>query len=473
MILSRIFKKPIPLEDSTAFFTFSDANAVVLQDFSFKRPSSRELPSIPENKNLNIFFNFMTPKTMIETFAALLAERRIIFKSSNLEKLSCCLQASCRLLYPMSWQHIFIPILPTKLKDYLLAPMPYCVGCHEAIFELVRRDELDNVVIIDCDKNVVESQFNDVSDMPNEIVTFLKKQLNQSPSELRGQGVSRIFLSALVQIIGGYRDAIRYSGCRLKFDNDVFIESQPSSYRKFAQKMVELQIFQQFVDERLKLIESGCAPTDIFEIEVELHAERAGKKFTKYKDFMKSIRNHTNPVVKNAVRSVKTMGKELKLKIKPNNNREKHVETTTYMRKDRTVSEPFTSSYTHTVTSTYIESPSASSSSSSSEMNILPELQSLPIFQSNNNVSFNSTTGDDSLTKKDESSNLIDLSSSLDSMQFDPLVNGERSSNAEQKPTFTTQSKLNGNSLIGEIVAELNRSTNSNSLNRANWETFE
>lgn len=410
---------------------------------------------------------------MIEIFAALLAERRIIFRSSNLEKLSCCLQASCRLLYPMTWQHIFIPILPTKLKDYLLAPMPYCVGCHEAIFELVRRDELDNVVIVDCDNNRVESQFNDVADMPNDIVSFLKRQLNQSPSELRGQGVSRIFLSALVQIIGGYRDAIKYSGCRLKFDNDSFIESQPSSYRKFAQKMVELQIFQQFIEERLKLIEIGCAPTDIFEIEVELHAEKVGRKFTKYKDFIKSIRSHTNPVMKNAVKSVKTMGKELKLKIKQNGNREKNNgDSREYIKKDRTVSEPFTSYNTHGISSTYIESPSASSSSSSSEMNILPELQSLPIFQSTND-SINSKSTDDSLTKKDESNNLIDLSSSLDSMQFDPLMNGERSS-AVKSAISTPTSKLNGNSLFGEIVAELNKSSESHStLNRTNWETFE
>jgi DENN domain-containing protein 1 len=123
-LLNRILKKPIPNEESYIHFTFSDANAVVLREFSFKRPSSRELPSIPESHNLSLFFNFIQPTTMIEIFAALLAERRIIFKSSNLEKLSSCLQASCSLLYPMTWQHIFIPILPTKLKDYLLAPMP-------------------------------------------------------------------------------------------------------------------------------------------------------------------------------------------------------------------------------------------------------------------------------------------------------------------------------------------------------------
>jgi hypothetical protein len=329
-------------------------------------------------------------------------------------------------------------------------------------------------VIVDCDKSRIESQFNDVSEMPNEIVSFLKKQLTQSPAELRGDGISRIFLSALVQIIGGYRDAIKYPGSRLKFDNDAFIESQPSSHRAFASKIVELQIFQQFIEERLKFIESGSDLTDIFEIEVELHAERVGRKFTKYKDFIKSIRNKANPAMKNAMKGMKAIGKELKLKIKENRGHDKVVDYTnssTFMRKDRTVSEPFTSQNPQ-FTSPYLESPTSASSSnsSSSDMNILPELQSLPIFQSNSNNSSMSTNNSNTRAKDD--SNLIDLSSSLDSIQFDPLMNGERKVVEEKLPQTTTR-KLNGNSLIGEIVAELNKSSTNSKLNRSNWETFE
>jgi hypothetical protein len=335
----------------------------------------------------------------------------------------------------------------------------------------VRQEELDNVVIVDCDKSKVESQFNDVSEMPNEIVSFLKKQLSQSPAELRCDGISRIFLSALVQMIGGYRDAIKYPGSRLKFDNEAFIESQPSSHRAFAQKIIELQIFQQFIEERLKFIESGSEMTDVFEIEVELHAERVGRKFTKYKDFIKSIRNKANPAMKNAMKGMKAIGKELKLKIKENHRgHDKVVDYTNsskFMKTNRTVSEPFTSQ-NPSVTSMYLESPSASSSnSSSSDMNILPELQSLPIFQSNsNNTSQNSMSTNNSQTQaKDESNNLIDLNSSLDSIQFDPLMNGERK--------IETPRKHNGNSLIGEIVDEFNKSNPNSTLNRSNWETFE
>lgn len=122
--LGTVYNMPLPEEHNMINLSFANGNGIIMQELSLRRPMSRLLPSIPENHNLNLFFNYIEPKTMVEIFAALLAERRIVFVSSNLDKLSSCLQASCSLLFPMIWQHIFIPILPMKLKDYLSAPMP-------------------------------------------------------------------------------------------------------------------------------------------------------------------------------------------------------------------------------------------------------------------------------------------------------------------------------------------------------------
>lgn len=74
---------------------------------------------------------------MIAVFAAMLAERRMIFTSQRLDRLSSCVQAANAFLYPMVWQHIFIPILPLKMKDILCAPMPYLIGVPEAVLETV------------------------------------------------------------------------------------------------------------------------------------------------------------------------------------------------------------------------------------------------------------------------------------------------------------------------------------------------
>ncbi|KAI3634138.1 hypothetical protein MIR68_007742 [Amoeboaphelidium protococcarum] len=65
---------------------------------------------------------------LITLITALLLERRIIFVSQSLQKLSDCCNAAISLIYPLDWQHIFIPILPRKLLDFLCSPTPYVIG---------------------------------------------------------------------------------------------------------------------------------------------------------------------------------------------------------------------------------------------------------------------------------------------------------------------------------------------------------
>lgn len=76
-------------------------------------------------------------------------------------------------------------------------------------------------------------------------ITSLKKQL-KNKSALLGDGVSRAFLRALVQLIGGYRDALRFQpGEKVTFDQEKFIETRPVSLQPFLREMLNLQIFRQ------------------------------------------------------------------------------------------------------------------------------------------------------------------------------------------------------------------------------------
>lgn len=58
--------------------------------------------------------------------------------------------------------------------------------------------------------------------------------------------MSRAFLRALVQLIGGYRDALRFQpGEQVTFDQEKFIETRPLSLQPFLREMLNLQIFRQ------------------------------------------------------------------------------------------------------------------------------------------------------------------------------------------------------------------------------------
>lgn len=330
----------------------------------------------------------------------------------------------------------------------------------------MRREEIGDVVIVDCDKNYIESPFNDIADMPNDIVTYLKKQLTNPSADLRGNRIPKIFLSSLVQLIGGYRDAIKYSESRLKFDNDMFIESQSPANKAFVQKIVQLQIFQQFIEERLKIIQAGSEMSDEFEMEVELHAERMGKKFNQYKEFIKNFRSRANPAMKNAVKSVKATCKELKFKIKDNSQKTEkfdYLNTITIPKPDKTSTEPTFQQFYPSVSNNLIESPSTSSSqSSTSEMNILQELNEHPIFKTSN-----SNGSEASSQKPKNECNLIDLSDSIDSMQFDPLESDDR------KSTTILRNPFGSSELLRDVVDELSRSTSTVASKRSNWTKFE
>jgi hypothetical protein len=90
------------------------------------------------------YLNAVDADCMIEIFASMLHERRIVIVSKRLSRLAACVQAANSLIAPMIWQHIFIPILPLKLAEYLSAPMPFLIGVPAPIFAVSNWNGLVN-----------------------------------------------------------------------------------------------------------------------------------------------------------------------------------------------------------------------------------------------------------------------------------------------------------------------------------------
>lgn len=87
---------------------------------------------------------------------ALLSERRIIMVASSLRKLTRCMHCAVAALQPFSWQHIFIPLLPSKLLSYACAPYPYLIGLHASHLADILDPEgelpLSEVLVVDLDR---------------------------------------------------------------------------------------------------------------------------------------------------------------------------------------------------------------------------------------------------------------------------------------------------------------------------------
>lgn len=61
-------------------------------------------------------------------FYALLLEQRVLVFSQNLTKVSFCIHALLFTLHPFFWQYVLVPILPRRLLEYCMAPMPFLIG---------------------------------------------------------------------------------------------------------------------------------------------------------------------------------------------------------------------------------------------------------------------------------------------------------------------------------------------------------
>ncbi|XP_046723352.1 DENN domain-containing protein 1A isoform X2 [Silurus meridionalis] len=241
----------------------------------FNVPDLRELPTIPENTNLTEYFVSVDVNNMLHLYASMLYERRVLISSSNLSTLTACVHGAAAMLYPMYWQHVYIPVLPQHLLDYCCAPMPYLIGVHSSLMEKVRVMALDDVVIINVDTNTLESPFDDLQNLPNDVVSALKNRLKKG-SSTTGDGAARAFLKSQAALFGSYRSALRIEPDEpITFNEDAFITHRSNTMRQFLQNATQLQLFKQFIDGRLELLNSGEGFNDVFEEEINM-GEYAG-----------------------------------------------------------------------------------------------------------------------------------------------------------------------------------------------------
>ncbi|XP_039503086.1 DENN domain-containing protein 1B isoform X2 [Pimephales promelas] len=234
----------------------------------FIAPDPKALPSIPESRNLTELVVAVDVGNLLQLYASMLFERRILIYCSKLSTLTACVHACNGMLFPMYWQHIFIPVLPPHLLDYCCAPMPYLIGIHSSLAERVKSRALEDVVILNVDTNTLESPHEDLKKIPADVVAGLKVRLKKQAASA-GSGVAHAFLRAQALLFGGYRDALQPTDeGPVVFCNESFLSHKSQSMREFLESAVHLQCFKEFIDGRLEMLNQGKEPEDAFEEEV-------------------------------------------------------------------------------------------------------------------------------------------------------------------------------------------------------------
>ncbi|NXA21017.1 DEN1B protein, partial [Ibidorhyncha struthersii] len=327
-LLKSLYSHPVP-----------KANALVSLSVHsyFITPDITGLPTIPESRNLTEYFVAVDVNNMLQLYASMLHERRIIITSSKLSTLTACVHASAALLYPMYWQHIYIPVLPPHLLDYCCAPMPYLIGVHLSLIERVKNRSLEDVVLLNVDTNTLETPFNDLSNLPGEVVSALKNKLKKQ-STATGDGVAKAFLRAQATLFGSYRDALRYKpGEPITFCENSFVKHRSSTTKQFLETAVNLQLFKQFIDGRLSKLNAGRGFSDVFEEEITAGGFSGGNSRS-YQQWMHTVKKggalintamtKATPAVKTAYKFAKNQARqgirEVKSKLKHKESEEEY-----------------------------------------------------------------------------------------------------------------------------------------------------
>uniref|UniRef100_A0A669BKH7 DENN domain containing 1A n=1 Tax=Oreochromis niloticus TaxID=8128 RepID=A0A669BKH7_ORENI len=270
---------------------------------------------IPENRNLTEYFVAVDVNNMLHLYASMLYERRILICCSKLSTLTACVHGSAAMLFPMHWQHVYIPVLPQHLLDYCCAPMPYLIGVHSSLMEKVRGMALDDVVVLNVDTNMLESPYDDLQSLPNDVVSALKSRLKKV-SATTGDCVARAFLKSQAALFGSYRSALQIEPEeRITFNEETFLNHRSSAMRQFLQNAIQLQFFKQFIDGRLDLLNSGEGFSDIFEEEINM-SEYAGQYSLEYYLCSKgggaifnTVKTKANPAMKTVYKFAKDHAK--------------------------------------------------------------------------------------------------------------------------------------------------------------------
>ncbi|KAF9909377.1 hypothetical protein EC991_008762 [Linnemannia zychae] len=116
------------------------------------------LNSVPIVKNFSLFplFRCLSAEDIVTVIEVILSEGKIILLSSYLGMLTLASESFLYLLFPLYWQGVYIPILPSALMTCLQAPVPYIIGVERRSRDADFPPE--DACVVDLDKGIIDVQ---------------------------------------------------------------------------------------------------------------------------------------------------------------------------------------------------------------------------------------------------------------------------------------------------------------------------
>ncbi|XP_046518939.1 DENN domain-containing protein 1A isoform X7 [Equus quagga] len=246
----------------------------------FTVPDTRELPSIPENKSDGIFCGCGCKQHVTSV-------RQYALRTPDTHHLQQTQHFDC--LHPRLCRDALPHVLAARVH-----PRP--ASASAGLLLKVRNMALDDVVILNVDTNTLETPFDDLQSLPNDVISSLKNRLKKV-STTTGDGVARAFLKAQAAFFGSYRNALKIEPEEpITFCEEAFVSHYRSgAMRQFLQNATQLQLFKQFIDGRLDLLNSGEGFSDVFEEEINMGEYAGSDKL--YHQWLSTVRKGSGAIL--------------------------------------------------------------------------------------------------------------------------------------------------------------------------------
>jgi len=277
---------------------------------------------------------------MMTLVASMLLERRIVIVGQSADTVTAAVQAASALLYPFKWHHIYLSLMPMDLKDYLTAPMPFMVGLPAQMLPLLKGLSMDEVTLIDLDLGKCEPPPNDARDdalhLPwrEKLEAALTAAYNnlKNPTEYESSPlIAGIMQQYFLKLIGDYRRfihedtpqmnaqfaallppansprpnkdaAVQQGGSLHKrnasdarddtlrgfgqtFEHTLFVNhhKRNEKARKFLSLFRHSQMYEVFMQERMRMAAQQYETDDPFEEQVVTYVERKKQRQAQYR----------------------------------------------------------------------------------------------------------------------------------------------------------------------------------------------
>lgn len=266
-LLTSILKEPCPLPGERLCVRIpSLAGNGKMDEVQLQRPEVNEI--LLDYVTFFPLFSCVSVRNIVHLFANALLERRIILVAENLSTLSSCVMAASNLLQPFHWQHVYIPVLPLVLIDYVTAPMPFFVGVLKSCLPMLETMPLEEVLVLDVENNkfLLDPGFEDPLPAADrkKLINMLKA-VAIAPERDSDLQIASCFYQFFCDIFAGYEDFYDLSDLPAgknskavagaapeqgyRFDMARYQLSKTPPVRAFLEEFSNSQIMQSFLQE--------------------------------------------------------------------------------------------------------------------------------------------------------------------------------------------------------------------------------